>query len=86
MEKVRKQQIINEVTSFFSNKQWFNGAGFSDAMEPDKLIVAYNYYPAFELVEVKTALMKWPVQYELKDIRVLMPGSQKDDVPPYVRQ
>lgn len=82
MTKSQKQQIINEVTHIFKNKQWFNGAGFP---EGDRLIIAYNYYPAFELVEVRTALSKLVVEYELKDIRVILPGSQKDDQPPYIK-
>lgn len=81
MDKQKKQVIIYEVTDHFRNKQWFNGAGF----EEDRLIIAYNYYPAFELAEIKTALLRWGCQYEMKDIRVLMPGSQKDDVPPYIK-
>lgn len=82
MDKSTKQQIINEVTNTFRHKQWFNGAGFPDG---DKLVVAYNYYPAFELVEIKTALQKFGVEYEFKDIRSVLPGSQKDEQPPYIR-
>ncbi len=81
MDRQQKQQIVNEVTNHFRNKQWFNGAGFVE----DRLIVAYNYYPAFEMVEVKTSLLRWGCEYELKDIRVVLPGSQKDDVPSYIR-
>jgi hypothetical protein len=83
MDKQRKQQIINEVTSRFQHKQWFNGAGFEP--NTDRLIIAYNYYPAFELVELKSALLNCGVEYELKDIRVVLPGSQKDDVPSHIR-
>ena len=81
MTNERKQQIINEVTNHFRNKQWFNGAGFTE----DTLIVAYNYYPAFELAAIKTKLLPYGNSYELKDIRNILPNAQKDDVPPYVR-
>lgn len=81
MEKSAKQNIINQVTQHFSNKQWFNGAGFPDG---DKLVVAYNYYPAFELVAIKSYLSQIGVEYELRDIRQILPGSQKDEVPPYI--
>ncbi len=81
MEKSKKQTIIDGVTNHFRNKQWFNGAGFNE----NTLIIAYNYYPAFELLEIKESLQKVGVEYELKDIRSVLPGSQKDDVPPYVR-
>jgi hypothetical protein len=30
-------------------------------------------------------MLKYGVEYDLKDIRVVMPGSQKDDVPSYMR-
>ena len=82
MDKSSKQNIINQVTRNFSNKQWFNGAGFPDG---DKLVVAYNYYPAFELVAIKSYLSQIGVEYELRDIRQVLPGSQKDEVPSYIR-
>lgn len=82
MDKSKKQQIINEVTARFQHKQWFNGAGFPDG---DKLVVAYNYYPAFELVEIKSYLAKTGVEYDLRDIRNVLPGSQKDEIPPYIK-
>lgn len=82
MDKSKKQQIINQVTAHFSNKQWFNGAGFPDG---DKLVVAFNYYPAFELVAIKTYLSTTGVEYELRDIRNVLPGSQRDDTPPYIK-
>lgn len=81
MDKSQKQTIINEATNHFRSKQWFNGAGF----DGERLVIAYNYYPAFELTEVKTALLKWGCEYELKDIRAVLPGSQRDDVPPHVK-
>jgi hypothetical protein len=81
MDRQQKQTIINEVTNFFRNKQWFNGCGFTQ----DTLIIAYNYYTAFELKDVKEAMIKFGVQFEMKDIRVVLPGSQKDDVPPYIK-
>jgi hypothetical protein len=82
MDKSSKQNIINQVTRNFSNKQWFNGVGFPDG---DKLVVAYNYYPAFELVAIKSYLSQIGVEYELRDIRQVLPGSQKDEVPSYIR-
>lgn len=82
MDRQQKQRIINGVTEELKPRQWFNGCGF----EGDRLIIAYNYYPAFELVAFKTAMLKYGVEYELKDIRVVLPGSQKDDVPSYIKQ
>jgi len=82
MDRQQKQNIINSVTEQFKRRQWFNGCGF----DGEKLVIAYNYYPAFELVSLKTELVKYGVEYELKDIRVVMPGSQKDDVPSYIKQ
>lgn len=82
MDKSHKQSIINAVTNEFKKRQWFNGCGF----EGDRLIVAYNFYPAFELVDFKSAMTKYGVEYDLRDIRNIIPGSQKDDVPPYIRQ
>ena len=81
MDKQQKQRIINAVTEEFKPRQWFNGCGF----DGDRLIIAYNYYPAFELVPFKSAMLKYGVEYEMKDIRVVLPGSQKDDVPSYMR-
>jgi hypothetical protein len=78
----QKQTIINNVTQEFKRRQWFNGCGF----DGNKLIIAYNFYPAFELVNFKTEMIKYGVEYELKDIRVVMPGSQKSDIPPYIRE
>lgn len=81
MDKAQKQLIINEVTNALKNRQWFYGAGF----EADKLIIGYNYYPAFELKEVKEALHKYAVEHELRD-RVNIPGGQRtDDTPSYMR-
>lgn len=82
MDRQKKQSIINAVTEEFKRRQWFNGCGFDD----DRLVIAYNYYPAFELVQFKSAMLKYGVEYDLKDIRVVMPGSQKDDVPSYIKQ
>lgn len=81
MDKLKKQQIINDVTNFFKPKQWFNGAGF----EQDTLIIAYNFYPAFEMKDIKEALLRIGTHFEMRDIRVILPGSQKDDVPSYIR-
>jgi hypothetical protein len=81
MDRQQKQKIINDVTEEFKKRQWFNGCGF----DGDRLVIAYNYYPAFELVQFKSAMLRYGVEYELKDIRVIMPGSQKDDVPSYMR-
>jgi hypothetical protein len=81
MEKQQKQALINEVTQIFKNRQWFNGAGFPE----ETLIIAYNYYPAFELKDIKEALLKYGVQFELKDIRNILPNSNRDDVPNYIR-
>lgn len=91
MTNNQKQEIINEVTRLFRNKQWFNGAGFmtdptllSDKTE--KLVVAYNYHPALEMREVREILARFPVQYELKDIRNVLPDSQQgDDLPSHMR-
>jgi hypothetical protein len=81
MDKTQKQQIINEVTSHFRNKQWFNGAGFQD----ENLIIAYNFYPALDLKYIQESMHKFGISFALKDIKVVLPGSQKDDVPPYIR-
>ncbi len=81
MDKSQKQNIINEVTNALKHRQWFYGAGF----EGDKLIIGYNFYPAFELKEVKEALHKYGVENELRD-RVNIPGGQRnDDIPNYMR-
>ena len=83
MDKQQKQRIINEVTDEFRRRQWFNGCGFIN--DDESLTIAYNYYPAFELKEIKENMAKYPVRFELKDIRTVMPGSQKDDVPSHMR-
>lgn len=83
MDRQQKQQIINEVTNEFKRKSWFNGCGFIN--NDDVLTIAHNFYPAFELKEIKEAMIKYSVRFELKDIRVVQPGSQKDDVPPYIK-
>lgn len=82
MDRQKKQSIINSVTEEFKSRQWFNGCGFP---EGDRLVIAYNYYPAFELVQFKSAMMKYGVEYDLKDIRVVQPGSQRDDIPSYMK-
>ena len=82
MDKSQKQQLINTVTDVFRNRQWFNGAGYIN----ETLVIAYNYYPAFEIKEIKETMIKVGVQYEMQDIRNVMPGSQRDDVPSHVRQ
>jgi hypothetical protein len=76
-----KQKIINDVTNVLRNRQWFAGAGF----ENETLIIAFNFYPAFEILEVKEAAARYGVQYELKDIKHLRPDLQHDDVPSYMR-
>jgi hypothetical protein len=82
MTKQEKQNIINAVTNTFRGRQWFNGAGFND----DRLIIAYNYYPAFELTSIKTEMLKFGVQYDLEDIRKVLPGSQTDDYPDHIKR
>jgi hypothetical protein len=81
MDRIQKQNIINSVTDEFKRRQWFNGCGF----EGDRLVIAYNFYPAFELVDFKSSMMKYGVEYDLKDIRVVVPGSRKDDIPDYMK-
>ena len=92
MTNNQKQAIINDVTNVFRNKQWFNGAGFmKDATmlgdNTEKLIIAYNYHPALEMKEVKEAMARFPVQYELRDIRSVLPNSQQnDDLPSHMKR
>jgi hypothetical protein len=81
MDRAQKQQLINDVTQYFKTRQWFNGAGF----DGDIMVIAYNYYPALDIKFVKEASLHFGVNLELRDIRVVLPGSRKDDVPPYVR-
>jgi hypothetical protein len=54
--------------------------------EGDKLIVAYNFYPALELVEFKSTMSRFGVEYELKDIRNIMPDAPNDDIPSHMRR
>jgi hypothetical protein len=37
------------------------------------------------LKDIKEALLKYGVQFELKDIRNILPNSNRDDVPNYIR-
>ncbi len=82
MNRQDKQNIINSVTNEFRGRQWFNGAGF----EGDKLIIAYNYYPALEMFNIKESLVKYNIEYGFKDIRDIMPNGRKnDDIPNYIK-
>jgi len=83
LTKSQKQDIINKVTAALKTKQWFNGAGFVE----DRLVVAYNYYPAFEALEFrKTISALCPVEWEMKDIRTILPLTrQDDDIPSHMQ-
>lgn len=85
MTNEQRQQIQTGVDNFFRNRTWFAGSGFKDPVYPDKLIIAYNFFPAFDLVDFKTNMLKFGVEYELKDIRVVLPNSHRDDIPSYIR-
>ena len=85
LTNAQRQQIQDSVDNTLKRRSWFAGSGFKDPMYPDKLIIAYNFFPAFELVEFKTEMLKFGVEYELKDVRVLKPGSHSDEIPPYIR-
>lgn len=82
LTKSAKQRIVNGATAALKNRQWFNGAGFNG----DRLIIAYNYYPAFELREAKELISSFGVEYELVDIRTVMPNSQNDDIPSHMKR
>jgi hypothetical protein len=81
MDKAQKQKLINDVTNYFRNRTWFNGAGF----EGETLIVAYNFYPALDIKFIKEAMQHFGIHFDLRDIKSILPGQNKDDVPPYVR-
>lgn len=84
MTNYEKQQIINDVTNVFRGKQWFNGAGFVN--NGDKLTIAYNFYPALDLKDIKEKMSLFNVEYELRDIETVKPGSRKNDIPSYIKQ
>jgi hypothetical protein len=81
MDKSQKQNIINEVTNNLKTRSWFYGAGF----EGDKLIIGYNFYPAFELKQVKEALVKYGIEHELRDRQNIPGGQRADDTPSYMK-
>jgi len=84
MTNHEKQNIIGRVTQLLARRPWFNGAGFPDKDNTDKLIIAFNYLPILEMKEFKEAMLGIQCEYELRDIKNLQPNNHRDDVPSHI--